>query len=191
MILNSRPHHFEYMKKENIFEIIAGTIFIIIGVGVRLLPHLPNFTPVAAIGLFGGAYFSKKTSFFLPLAIMVISDIFIGFYDIKLMVAVYAGLALSVLFGIYLKKNKNWGSIFTYSVFASTTFFVLTNFAVWAFSPWYAKDIFGLANCYFMALPFFRNSLMGDLFYTFAFFGAYQSIEFIIKNKFKTAYLKI
>lgn len=174
------------MKKENFLEYILAVIFIIIGTGARLLAHLPNFTPVAALGLLGGAYFSKRVSFFLPLAIMVISDFFIGFYDLKLMAAVYFSLTLSVLIGIYLKKHKTALNVLFGSILASSCFFILTNFAVWFFSPWYSKDILGLSYCYFLALPFFRNSLTGDLFYTVIFFGAFEMISFLAwKNQTK------
>lgn len=172
-------------RKKRIIEFIIVFLFIIIGAGARLLPHLPNFTPIAAIALFAGVYLSKRTAFFLPIAIMLISDIFIGFYDIKIMFFVYFSFGLSVLLGLWLKNNKKWRNIIIGSILASLAFFVITNFAVWVFTPWYAKTIEGLAKCYLLAIPFFRNSLMGDLFYSTLFFGAYGLIQVFVEKKFK------
>ena len=75
-------------KKENIVRLGIAAIFVLIRVNFRLLPHPPNFTPVAAIALFGGIYLSKRIAFSLPLIIMFISDIFIGSYEPKLMIFV-------------------------------------------------------------------------------------------------------
>lgn len=172
-------------RKKRIIEFIIVFLFIIIGAGARLLPHLPNFTPIAAIALFAGVYLSKRTALFLPIAIMLISDIFIGFYDIKIMFFVYFSFGLSVLLGLWLKNNKKWRNIIIGSILASLAFFVITNFAVWVFTPWYAKTIEGLAKCYLLAIPFFRNSLMGDLFYSTLFFGAYGLIQVFVEKKFK------
>jgi len=170
------------MKKDKLFTILIALVFVGMGIGARLLPHLPNFTPVMAVGLFGGAYFSKKLSFFLPFAIMLASDFFIGFYDIRLMVFVYGAVACFVLIGFNLKKNRKWGNIMANSLLASFIFFVVTNFAVWIFSDWYPKNIFGLFQCFYLALPFFKNSLLGDIFYSSMFFGVFKSAEFLFEK---------
>lgn len=159
--------------------------FILIGIALRLIPHAPNFAPVAAMALFAGVYFSKKTALFLPLAAMFASDIFIGFYEPKIMAAVYGSFILTVILGFWLKKNKKPHAILAGSILSSVLFFLITNFAVWAFSPWYAKTIFGLMQSYYMALPFFRNTLLGDLFYAAVFFGAYELAIVYIKKRFK------
>ncbi|OGZ27170.1 MAG: hypothetical protein A2365_00680 [Candidatus Nealsonbacteria bacterium RIFOXYB1_FULL_40_15] len=164
-------------------KFILILIFIFIGVSARLLPHFPNATPLMAIGLFGGAYLSRKLSFAAPVAIMLVSDAIIGFYDLKLMVFVYFSLLMPIFLGFLIKKNKKWGNIFILSIVASFSFFLITNFAVWAFYPWYSRDLAGLVNCYLMALPFFRNALFGDLFYVAVFFGAYKTAESIVKHK--------
>jgi len=175
----------EIIRKGKTFEFIIALLFILIGVSLRLLPHAPNFTPIAAIALFGGVYFSKKIALILPVAAMLISDIFIGFYEPKLMIAVYGSFILSVVLGFWLKKHKSWYAIGGGAILSSTLFFLVTNFAVWAFAPWYAKNLSGIIQCYVMALPFFRNTLLGDLFYASVFFGAYELIEVWIKNVFK------
>ncbi len=160
------------MKKN--LKFLIALLFILTGVVFRLIPHAPNFTPIAAIALFGGVYFSKRLAIVLPLGAMIISDIFIGFYDIKIMSAVYGSFVLCAVLGIWLKSHKNWQTIGASAILSSVLFFLITNFAVWAFSPWYAKTFSGIVQSYFMALPFFRNSLLGDLFYTAVFFAAYE-----------------
>ena len=148
--------------------------FILIGALVRLLPHPYNFTPIAAIALFGGVYLNKKYAFLIPVLAMLISDYFIGFYSLKLMAAVYGSFVLIGLIGLWLKKHKNYHTVIGASLLSSVLFFIITNFAVWVFTPWYDKTFSGLIYCYFLALPFFRNTLLGDLFYVSAFFGVYE-----------------
>jgi hypothetical protein len=172
------------VKKKELLEFSAALIFIIMGIVFRVLPHPWNFTPIAAIALLGGVYFSRRIALLLPLAIMVISDIFIGSYAPKLMISVYGSFILCVVLGFWLKKHKKWNTIATASIFGSFLFFLITNFSVWAFSSWYVKDFSGLIQCYIMALPFLKNTLLGDLFYVTIFFGAYEMARVLIKEKF-------
>ena len=171
-------------KKGKTLEFLIALLFILIGVILRLLPHPPNFAPIAAIALFGGVYLSRKAAFLLPILIMIISDIFIGYYEPKLMASVYGSFLLCVALGFWLKRHKKWYTVLGSSIFGSLIFFFLTNFAVWAFTPWYAKTISGLIQCYLMALPFFKNTLLGDLFYVAVFFGTCEAVEVWIKKKF-------
>lgn len=156
-------------------RIIAIAILIIAGISYRLFPHPPNFAPVAAISLFSGFFF-RRYFILIPILIMFISDLFIGFYDWKLMMVVYGSFLLVGILGIMLRKNKSVARIIGYSLSGSVLFFVLTNFAVWALGQWYPHDLSGLTRCYILALPFFRNTLAGDLFYSAAIFGAYELI---------------
>lgn len=142
------------INKKNL--IIA--IIMLAAVLTRLVPHLPNFTPVTAIALFGGLYISNKIlAYGLPLIIMFISDIFLGFSSITLFV--YSGFMLVTLIGT-LRKKSNILTIFM----GSLSFFIVTNFGVWLLG--YPKTWTGLVECYTLALPFFRNSLLGDFFYS-------------------------
>ena len=93
---------------------------------------------------------------------------------------------LSVILGFWLKGRKKWYAIAGTAILSSILFFLITNFAVWAFAPWYAKTFSGIIQCYAMALPFFRNTLLGDLFYTTLFFGAYEIIRIWIRKKITT-----
>jgi hypothetical protein len=165
-------------------EFILALFFVLAGVILRLLPHAPNFTPIAAIALFSGVYFSRKTALILPVAAMAVSDMFLGFYDIKIMTAVYGSFILSVVLGFWLKNSKKWQTIGEAAVLSSVLFFIITNFAVWIFTPWYEKTFFGIIECYAMALPFLKNMLLGDLFYTASLFGVYELVKILIKKIF-------
>ena len=148
------------------------TLMIFAAAFVRLLPHPPNFAPIAAMALFGGAYFNKKwAAFLVPLAAMFITDLIIGFHET--MWAVYLSFALIVGLGISMLKEKKIGSIFFASVISSVSFFIITNFGIWLSTGYYAKTGTGLAACYTAAIPFFHQTLLSDLFFVGVLFGAY------------------
>jgi len=170
------------MEKTKSLEILIGVILIFIGAALRLLPHPPNFTSISAIALFGGVYLSKRLALILPILSLLISDIFLGFYTPLLMLAVYLSFILVVILGFWLKKQKKWYTILGSSILGSILFFVITNFAVWVFTNWYPGTISGLIECYIRAIPFFKNSLMGDLFYVTIFFGIYEILTIFVKN---------
>jgi hypothetical protein len=173
---------FTQKKKAEFFLAFAVLTF---GVLMRFFPHSPNFSPVGAISLFAGFYFSRRTALFLPLLLMLLSDIFLGFYELLVMASVYFSFLLTVLLGSYLKKKRQNKplKVFFGALLASLVFFLLTNFAVWAFTPWYSKDLGGLAQSYFMALPFFKNTLFSNFFYAFVFFGLYELGWFLVRKK--------
>jgi len=166
-------------KKAKLF---ISILLIVLGVFCRFLPHIWNFTPIAAIALFSGVYLGKKYAFTLPVIAMFLGDIFLGFYAWPIMTAVYSSYLFVGLIGLAIKKYKSFETILAGSILSSVMFFVVTNFAVWQFSPWYAKSINGLLECYTLALPFFRNTLMGDMFYVGVFFGVYEMVYFLAKN---------
>jgi hypothetical protein len=138
----------------------------------RLIPHLPNFTPVAAIALFGGTYLNRKVfAFIIPLMALFISDIFIGFHTF--MPAVYVSFIIIVALGFIVRKNIGIASVLTASIASSLLFFLITNFAVWFSSPFYTQDLSGLLKCYAMGLPFLNNGILGDIFFNTSLFGLY------------------
>jgi len=190
LTLWSKCFSIEYMSKriDKKTELIIAIIFVLAGVGLRLIPHAPNFTPIGAIALFGGVYLSRRTALILPILALLISDAFIGSYSPKLMFFVYGSFLLCVILGFYLKKNKKWKIVLGGSILCSLIFFMVTNFAVWALTPWYTKTISGIIQCYLMALPFFRNTLLGNLFYTSIFFTSYELIRAGIKKKINICY---
>lgn len=151
-------------------------VFTVAAVFLRLLPHPANFAPIAALALFTGVYCVKFSKWWLlaPLAVMVVSDIFIGIYDVRIMAAVYGSFLIAGLIGIVVAKHKKVGSILFSSVLASIVFYLATNFAVWMFGTLYPLTLEGLISSYVMALPFFRNTFFGDLFYVGVFFGVYE-----------------
>lgn len=163
--------------------------FIIATVVLRLLPHAPNFAPIAAMALFGGTYLNKKYALLVPLVAMVISDYFIGFYDLRLELMVWGSFLLVGLLGLWIKKHKNIQNIIGATLLGSVLFFIITNFAVWAFSSWYPKTIQGLIRCYALAIPFFRNTILGDLFYVGAMFGLYELILWLARER-KSIFIK-
>lgn len=151
------------MKKNIIFISLALILF---GVAMRILPHPPNMTPVSAIAFASALYFRKRWSIIMPLAAVMISDILIGFYDWRIMTSVYASF---LIVGIISRVSARYRTTFAVglSVFASSAiFFLITNTAVWLFSPWYAKNISGLLYSYWLGVPFWRNMLIGDSAYT-------------------------
>lgn len=166
------------MKNKNLY--IISILLIILGFITRLLPHPANFAPITAIAIFAGIYLPKRWAIILPLVAMFISDIFIGFYTWQIMLTVYLSFAISGLIGLWLRNNKKFGTILGGTVLASLLFFFLTNFSVWAFGTMYTHNLTGLIECYVMAIPFFKNSLLGDLFYTGIMIG---SLELAISSQ--------
>ena len=146
----------------------------------RLLPHIWNATPILALSLFVSAYFGFEYSIFFVFAAMFVSDSIIGFYSWQIMISVYGSLFLAGFLGQYIKRHKNVGAIAVVTFSSSILFFLVTNFAVWQFGSMYSHTWQGLMDCYTMAIPIFRNTLVGDLFYTSVFFGAYEFALYMI-----------
>ncbi len=151
---------------------------IIVGFGIlsRLIPHAPNIVPIGALMLFGGAYLPKKL-LWLPILALFISDYFIGFYGID-MLYVYGGFGLAGLIGLWLRSRKKPLFVIGGALSSSILFFIITNFGVWAPpNNWYPHTLSGLIQSYTLAIPFFRNSLIGDLGYTILLFGGYELVQ--------------
>lgn len=165
---------------------------------IRLIPHPWNFTPVGALGLFGGARLRSGWAYMLPLGIMAASDaVLYWIWDKKpFNLTVYACFALTVLWGRLFLRNGSAARIAAFSLLTGVQFFLVTNFAAWwtlsapftgtdgtVMAPLYAPNLSGLITCYVAALPFagtnapplgfFGNQLLGDLFYTGLLFGVY------------------
>lgn len=158
------------LNSRNLFILVL----ILLAAGLRLTGELPyNFTPVAAIALFGAAMFSKRAlGFAVPLAIMFISDLFIGFHSS--MLAVYAAFVGVVFIGQWVRKNPTMTKALTGAFAGSIFFFVVTNAAAWFVLPEYTKDFSGLMSSYAAGIPFFRGTLAGDLLFTVVLFGSYK-----------------
>jgi hypothetical protein len=143
---------------------------------MRLVPHYPNFTPIAAIALFGGAHMGRKwLAFFVPLFALFISDLIIGFHGF--MLPVYISFAVVVLIGNLMRNNVKIATVLGGALASSVIFFLITNFAVWMGSPYYPQTFSGLMQSFTMAIPFFHATVLGNLFYSSVFFGSFYLIQ--------------
>ncbi len=160
---------------------LVAILIVVFGVLSRLLPHHPNVVPITALCLFAGAYLPKKFAF-LPILALFISDYFIGFYGID-MFYVYGSFLIISFLGINLKSHKSTILIVGSSLVSSIFFFIITNLGVWAPpNNWYTHDMNGLIKSYTLALPFFKNTLIGDLGYTVILFVCYELVEKLSKE---------
>lgn len=149
-------------------------LMIIFAILIRLLPHPANVAPIAAMALFSGVYFPKKYALLFPIIALFISDLYLGFYGTT-MYFVYGSFLITGIIGIWLKNHKGVFVIGGATLFSSILFYLITNFGVWLEpNSWYPKDFAGLLQSYVMALPFFRNTILGDLFFAGVFFGGYE-----------------
>ncbi len=162
-------------------NIISPFIIIAFAIILRLVPHPPNVAPIAAMALFGGVYLNKKYALIVPIIALFVSDIFLGFYSE--MIFVYGSFLLTGLIGLWLRNHKSFRNVILASSGSSIMFFLITNFGVWLMSSMYDKTFNGLLESYAMGLPFFRNTLLGDLGYVGLFFGSYELLSLFILNR--------
>jgi hypothetical protein len=156
------------------FTLLAGMI--LAATASRLVPHPPDFSPIAAIALFGGATFAnKRAAFLVPLAALFLSDLVLGFYAIT--PVVYGAFAIIACLGLWLRRRRTVGRIAGAAIAGAFLFFALTNLGVWAISGWYPKTPAGLIECYAAAIPFFRNTLLSNLLYATLLFGGLALTE--------------
>ena len=151
----------------------------------RLLPHLPNVTPVVAMALFGGAAFaSRRAAFLVPLAAMVVSDAAIaalsgdltrGFHPVAPFV--YSAVAAVTAIGLRLGRRRGVLAVGAASVASSVVFFLVTNLGVWVALSLYPETLAGLGACYAAGVPFFRNALLGDAVFVGLMFGTLALVE--------------
>jgi hypothetical protein len=150
----------------------------------RLLPHAPNFTPIAASALFAGAVLrTRALAFIVPVCAMLLSDCVLGFYDWRIMAVSYATFATVPAMGLLARRSAGVVILFPLAIASSVVFFITSNFAVWVFSAMYAHDLAGLIKCYIAAVPFFQNTLTGDLFWTAMLFGALGFLRFAVTKQ--------
>jgi hypothetical protein len=169
------------VSRAGIWLAVALVVF---GVLMRLLPHPDNLAPVGAIALFGAAVLPRKLGWWLPLAVMIVSDLFIGFYSSVLFT--WVAFLLVGLYGLSLRGRSNWFRIPLGALGSAVIFFTISNFGVWIQGNMYQLTWAGLVECYQMALPFFRNTFLGDLLYSGVLFGGYALAYRAIWSKQKT-----
>jgi len=170
----------EQKLKSSFSYLVILAVLIALGVAGRLLPHPPNFTPMAAIALFAGFIFIKRyMAVVAVISTMLLCDYFAfgslssSWFGSKSMFVVYLALLFPIVFKNFLQKKIGVLRIFGAALASSSVFFLATNFAVWAFSPMYEKTLEGLVLCYTMAIPFFQNTVAGDLIWSGVIFGTY------------------
>lgn len=182
--------HKNHSKGRLIFW-ISALAFLLVAC-TRLMPHLWNFTPIAAMVLFGAFYFKKwRHAMLIPLGCLFLSDVIMELqfqFGLKEYGGFYKGLPL-IYFSFFLiglmgrtLRNGSFSSlkILSFSFAGSIVFYLVSNFGVWLSGMGYPLTLDGLMNCYYMAIPFLRNQIMGDLFYNAVFFGAF----FLLANRF-------
>lgn len=152
----------------------------ILGVGSRLILHLPNFTPVIALALFGGVYFKKKHAVLLPVALMAVTDVFLGLHATILFT--WGSLALIAFIGLGVRNRRNFSTLAATSLLSAVLFYAVTNFGVWIVSGMYPHTWAGLAACYTAAIPFFRHMLLSTIIYAVVLFGGYETAVARIKK---------
>ena len=162
------------------------TLMILLAAMSRLLPHPSNFAPIGGMALFGAAYFAKRYwAFIVPIVSMWISDLilnnvvyaqyfdhFVWFYGGSLFT--YGAFALIVLLGMLALKKVRLPNLIASALGASVLFFIVSNFGVWFSGTMYPKTFGGLMACYTAGIPFFHNTILGDLFYSAVLFGAFE-----------------
>lgn len=175
------------MNRQTLIEVVVFVLLVAAGALLRIsLEYLPNFAPVAALALFAGYFFrSRAVALCVPLSIMLLSDLRIGFYEPYQMAVVYGMLALPVLMRGVLRRNLNFGSgrlraalvslagLLACSFVSSVLFFVATNAVC---LRWYEPTLAGVLHCYAAALPFFRYTLAGDMGFAMLTFGSYALV---------------
>ena len=170
---------------QNLLNILKKEIFpvslIIILAFARLIPHPPNFTPIIAVAIISGYFFKNfNLSVLILLAPMLISDLFIGFYEN--VIFVYLSLILITFIFHKISSKINFKNLFIYGFVGSVIFFVVSNFGVWALgSPGiqdiaYEKSLSGLIQCYILAIPFFGNTFLSTLIFSNPAIFIYKSL---------------
>jgi len=163
---------------------LAGLI--LIAALTRLLPHPPNFSPVEAIALFGGAYFaSRQWAAIVPLLAMLISDLALALNGAGYATylggvsfwSVYACIAISVVLGFGLRGRVTGARVLAYALTGSVLFFAVTNCTAWLSDPLYPKNAAGLAAAYVAGIPFFKWTVLGTLGYAAALFGGFALVR--------------
>ena len=153
----------------------------------RVLPHPPNFSPIEAVALFGGAHFaSRRWALLVPLAAMFASDLALGmlnggiywdYFASAGYLLVYACIALSTLLGFGLRGRVDGARVLGYSLAGSALFFAVTNFGAWLSDPLYPKTAAGLAAAYVAGIPFFQWTVLGTLCYAALLFGGFALLR--------------
>ena len=158
------------MKK----EILPISLILILALA-RLIPHPPNFTPIIAVAILSGYFFKNIYISFLTLIIsMLIADIFLGFHS-NIFFVYISLLIISYIF-FKIGEKINYKNLIFYSFFGSLVFFIISNFGVWLLGGLYEKNLTGIIECYILAIPFFGNTFLSTLVFSYPSIFLYRSI---------------
>jgi hypothetical protein len=157
---------------------MLAVAILIVGVFSRLVLHAPNFTPVIALALFGGVYLKKRQALYVPIALLAVTDLFLGLHPT--MPFTWGSILVISAIGIWLRSRKTTATVLGSSLFSAILFVVVTNFGAWL--TMYPHTAEGLRNCYIAAIPFFRNTLLSTLVYSAVTFGLYELIAQRVRN---------
>lgn len=172
-------------KNDNHF---TAMLWIVVGVFGRLLPLPPNMTPITSLALFSGTQLPRKVAFLISLLALAVSDIFLarlhgheifGLWSIF----TYSGFAMIVMAGFWLKSDASAGRTFAALLGSSVFFWLWTNLGVWLVGGIYPMNGQGFVACYVAALPFLRNSMLGDLAWGFVFFAGFSAVRQLAAKK--------
>ncbi len=163
------------MNKERLLTL---SLIVLVATASRLLPHAPNFTPIAAIALFAGARFEHKwQAFAVPFAALLLSDAVIGFYEWQQMLATYTGFAAVVCLGFLIRGKDSFLPIAAATLNGAVLFFLITNCSLWIHPGLYPATLDGVMQGYVAGIPFFSNTLLSDIFYSLLLFGGFALAE--------------
>ena len=149
---------------------------ILLAAALRLLPHPPNFSPIAAMALFSGALLGNRAlALVAPIGALLLSDLVLGLYPE--LIFVYLSVAATVGIGWLVARRRTPLRIAAAALAGSVLFFAVTNFGVWLVGGIYPMTAAGLASCFVAAIPFFQNTVAGDLFFSALLFGGFALLE--------------
>ena len=155
-------------------------ILILLAAASRLLPHPPNFAPVAAIGLFAGAMLDRRAAWTVPFAALLLSDLVLGLYKPMGMFWNYLAFAACLTIGSgLLAKHRSLARISGATLASALVFFVLSNFGMVA-TGYYPFTWAGVLECYAAAIPFLRNTLTSDVLFVAVLFGGHALLTRLV-----------
>lgn len=163
--------HFDTIAYFDIVTSMLAILLVIIAIASRLVVHQPQFTAILAVAMFGGMYLPRRQALIVPVGTMIVTDLVLGFHD-TMLYTWGSMLAISVI-GMYLRERKSALNVLFGSIGAAMLFFVVTNVGAWI-SPLYPDTLAGLRDCFIMAVPFFRTTLVSTVAYSLLLYVAYE-----------------
>ncbi len=170
-------------------------MLLVLAAATRWIPHPPNFTPILAMALIGGAYLTGWKRFALPIGVLLLSDVVFevgyrqgwwaiqGFYQVQPFV--YFAVVLIAVLGAWILRRRSWGRLIVGALASSILFFLISNFGVWVMGTMYPKTLEGLVMAYVAALPFFKNTLLSTLLFSAVM---YAVLEWVLRREVATAH---